>query len=242
MAAYSGKGAALYKDSYNLAVQSTAINLAWSCPVEEDTCFQDDAQTFVAGIPTWTLGITSNWRDASGSGTDIVYDAALGASGIYSFYPRGACPGYGGYGTVKAIGATYNPNAPVRGIITAEVNNQGSGELEHLRCLGASTSTNTSASAALTSHDYSASATSASVAGYLHVTTIAGTDPSVTFAVQESADDETFADLFSFTAITAAGEERATTSSSCARYARLKYMLNASTTSVSFAAGLHREE
>lgn len=238
---YHGKSAAFYKGSYNLSGMSTNLTLAQNVATAEKTCFGDSAQSHAAGVPGWQATVSSLWDDTTTTGTADVYTAALGTGGVISFYPAGTTIGYRGRGGQSELETDFAVTSPVAGMVTAEVTLKGNGALEGLRCLGASSSTVT-ASAAFTGVDYSASSTSQTLAGYLHVTAIAGTDPSVAVVIQESSDNTTYTDLLSFTAATAVTSERKTTSSSVARYVRAKYTPNASTTSFTLAVGFHRDE
>lgn len=241
MTSYHAKNARFYKDGYDLSGQSSNVALAWECPTEEDTCFTNTGQTHLAGIPGWTFTVTSFWRDASGSGTDVLYKAALGASGIYSFYPAGLSDNHAGYAVQKALETTYPIRNPVAGAVTAEPKLLGSGDIDRVRCLGASTST-ASGSVRMTGYDYGASTASGALVGVLHVTAISGTDPSVVFTQQDSGDNNTYSDLFTVATATAIGATRATTTASCNRYAALKYELGADTDSITFVYGFKRAE
>ena len=239
--AIHGKSGRFYKDGYDLGGQSSAINMPVECPSEEVTCFGDTWQDHVAGIPGFTVTVTSFWREASGSGTDAVYRNALAASGIFSWYPAGTASGDAGYGIQKELETAYSIRAPVGGAVVAEATFRGAGTLNALRALAASTST-VSASTAAAGYDYSASAVSQTSAAYLHVTAIVGTDPSVAFVHQESGDNVTYSDLFTVGTVTAIGATRTTTAASVNRYHRLKWTPNASTTSISFVYGYSRTE
>jgi hypothetical protein len=241
MAKYYGKNAKIYLNQFDLSANSSNLAVNREAGTAETTGFGEADQTHVVGIKGFTVGISSFWEDTTTTGTQAVYTAALGSATtqVTSLYPSGTTIGMRGWGNSGALETSFNTTAPVAGVVTAEVNLQGSGDLEQLWCLGGSTSTNTGASAALTSYDLAASAASETLVGYLHVTAFSGS-PTLDVIIQDSPDDSTFSDLITFTAASAVTSQRATAAASSSRYFRTKYTLGASTTSATFMVGFHR--
>lgn len=250
MAGTHGKSAAIWKDGYNLSGQSSNITLTAETAAEDVTSFGDTWGNFnCIGIKSFTMGITSFFNESStaipsGQDTNAIYQAGFGGSAIWSWWPTGtATVGNYGYGVSGALQVNDPITTPVAGAIVSDISVTGTGTLEHLRCLGASTSTSTNASAAFTSLDCTAACTTSTLAAYAHVSSISGTAPSLAIVIQESSDNNTWADLITMAAIAASGATgavRTTLSSSTARYNRAKYTPNASTTSVTFICGLAR--
>lgn len=240
---YHGKNGRFYRDGYDLTGHSSNVSFGQTTTTAEVTCFGNEDAQHVGGAPkSWTATISSFWDDTTTTGTEDIYRTALGASGICTFWPAGTTIGYRGRGTEGDYETQYTVTSPVAGAVTAEVQLTGNGAMDPVRCLGASTSTSTGASAAFTAYNYAASSVSQGLVHYAHVTAIAGTDPSLALVVQESADNETFTDLITCAAITAVGAQRTTLTGSVAQYVRTKYTPNASTTSVTFVSGFHRDE
>lgn len=243
MANYSAKDAKVYTGGYDLSGQSSNVTLGYELATDETTPFGATDQEFVTGLGNYTIGTTSFWRDDSGSGTAIIYDAAIAASDVWSFYPAGITANHRGWASQAALMTTYNITAPVKGAIIAEVSCQGAGTLDRVRAMGACTSTLTDGAASTASlYDYGSACTSHTLVAVAHVMAISGTDPSVVFTIMESETGGSAADLLVMDAITASGVQRKTLSSSAGRYAGLKWATNASTTGCTFMVGFHRPE
>lgn len=71
--------------------------------------------------------------------------------------------------------------------------------------------------------------------GYLEVTTITGTTPSLTAKIQHSADNVSWADLITFTAATAIGGQRVAVAGTVNRYTRALWTIAGTTPSVTFS-------
>ena len=240
-----GKSAAIYKDGYNLSGQSSNVTLTAECPAEDVTGFGDTwSDHNCIGQKTFTAGITSFYNETSGTGTDTIYWAGLGASAVWSWFPKGTGTiGNKGYSTSGALEVSEPVTVPVGGAIVSDISVTGNGTLYKVQCTGACSSTLSNGSAAFTSIDFSAACTTSTLVGVVHITSISGTDPSVTVVFQESADNSSWADLLTMTAITGSGTTGAqfsTLSSSTAQYNRAKYTANASTTAFTIATAFGR--
>jgi len=78
--------------------------------------------------------------------------------------------------------------------------------------------------------------------GFLHVTAIAGASPNLTFKIQHSTNNSTWADLITFTAVTAVASERILVAAGTTvnRYLRATVANTGTTSSVNFVAGFAR--
>jgi hypothetical protein len=79
---------------------------------------------------------------------------------------------------------------------------------------------------------------------HLHVTTLAGTPGTITFKLQHSTDDITYADLATFSAVTAIGAQRVeiATGTTVNRYVRIAITTMTTFTSVTFQASFARRD
>lgn len=90
-----------------------------------------------------------------------------------------------------------------------------------------------------TSKDDTASSSNGATA-ILHCTAASGTSPTLAVKVQHSADNSTWADLITFTTLTAAGAERKVVSGTVNRYVRAIWTIGGTSPSFTFAVTFAR--
>lgn len=237
MATYHGKNGRVYLNQYNLSGKSSTIELTIDTATADDTGFESTWQTAAVGIPKWNARLNSFWDDAAASagGTEAIYNAQLAASGVLSLWPSGVTAGRRGYGNNGQWEKGYNPAAPVAGIVTANVSFEGSGVLDSLRLLAASSPTGAGSYSHATV-DYTGSGPTQRLAAYLHLMSV-GASP-VDVRIEESPDDASWATLLSFTQATTATSECVTSSGSVGQYIRATAVTGGA---ASYIVGFHRD-
>lgn len=194
------------------------------------------------GLKRWAAD-QNGWFDDA---TDGVLDALAGNEGT----SRVACLGVEGNsvgaaleGFAGAMGARVMKQPRRNELTKLQANFQGSGQYDHgviLHELSAETADGDTESSPV---DNSASS-AAGGAGYLQVTDLTlGGYTSVTVTLRDSSDDITYADLGSFTAVTAAPDaERIVVAGTVERYLAVAWAFNGTgaSPSVTFMAGFAR--
>jgi hypothetical protein len=197
-----GKSAKIYWNGYDLTAFLNSIGLNTTGDVAETSTFGLTSKTFVSGLVNATLTIDGLYSDASGEGVDLL-NQALAASSNHTIliFPQGDTIGLDGWGMVGVgTGMTVPVNLTSAVMVQGAFQSSVAAELlvSH-HALGAETGT-----AGSTSVDGAAATTTGGV-GYLEVTAFVGSN--ITVKVQDSADNSSFADILSFTAVTAANSK-----------------------------------
>lgn len=197
-----GKSAQVFWNGYNLTSYLHTVAVNATGDVAETSVFGLSSKTFIAGLVNATLSVDGLFETTSGADVDLLNQAlAASTAHVVLVFPQGDTLGNDAWGTV-AIGTGFNITANLGSAVMvtgAAQCNVGAELLTSHHPLAASTDTTASSSV-----DGGASTTTGGV-GYLEVTAFNGTD--ITVKVQDSADNVTFADLLSFTAVTAANSK-----------------------------------
>lgn len=184
------------------------------------------------GDGRWTL---QGWWD-DGHDTDL--HGLLGAGSVATAVIASTDAEGDRIRSLLPLQTRYGISDPVGGYVAAEVQIEGDGVSGGvvLTPLTAKTATGQSSS-----QDESASSTNGGVA-VLHVTAASGTTPSITVKIQDSANDSTWADLASFTALAVAGSERITVAvgTTIDRYVRALWTITGTGPSFTFLVGWDR--
>ncbi len=177
------------------------------------------------------------FNDASdGSNAAIVGNE--GVSRVFSYGVGGNTVGKKFIGYAGALAADYERIASLDKLHRAAASYKGNGQVDQgliLHALGARTIDGNSEGA--DSIDNGASSAGGGVA-YLHVVAYSGFT-NVVFKVRHSTDDSTYADLITFSTVTAIGAERATTAVTVNRHLAVDWNVTGSG-SVTFMVGFKR--
>ena len=209
----------------NEATQTQEIETA------ETTTFSDDDKTYITGLADGTIS-TSGLFDSTAGASDAVLSGLIGEEdNTFTVLPEGATAGRR---SIIANGqlTSYEVSSPVGDVIAISAEVQADGGLFSGVALNGLESI--SASAVTASVDNTTATTSGALAN-LHVTSNTR-DGSSTFKVQHSADGSAWADLISFTGISASatGGESITSTGTVNRYLRGTSTLAGSTGSITF--------
>lgn len=229
----AGRNARVYVNGYDLSSAFANAQSQQQQGAYDVTTFRATSKAAINGLAEGTLSLDGYYEAGTGT-VDAVLAAALGGEGIAMVFADLDTIGRRGR-ACKAIETSYQVTAPVDGAVAVAAAIQADGGLDgivSLHALGAETGTVNSASVD------NGAATSNGAVGYIEATAFTGT--SVTVKVQHSSDNTTWADLITFTAVSAANvTERKTSSGTVNRYAR--HVISGGTfTSVTEVVGLAR--
>ena len=203
----------------------------------ETTTFGEQDKTYIVGLADGTIS-TSGLFDSSAGASDAVLNGLIATEdNTFTVLPQGAVAGSR---SVIANGqmTSYEISSPVADVVSISAEVQADGGLYHGVALNGLQVV--SASGVTASVD-NTSATSNGVLANLHVT--ANTrDGATTIKVQDSADGSTWADLVTFTnvsASTTAGES-ITSTGTVNRYLRAEHTLAGASGSVTYHVSVAR--
>ena len=244
-----GKGSQVLVDEFDLSAYFNSVDVATSQDTAETTAFGATSKSYLLGLADATLSLSGMFaQDTDGSDEEL--SAILGAATtplVSVLFDAGTI---GNRAVVaKAHETSYALSSPVADIVTvtADFNASTDGTANLTYSLRTGVALTAGAAIAhdalgnLASVDNTASTANGGMAN-LHVT--ANTvDDAVTIKVQDSADDSTFADLITFsnvTATTVTTEQKAVTGT-VARYLRVTASTAAATTgSITFHVAFAR--
>jgi hypothetical protein len=209
----------------NEATQTQSIETA------ETTTFADDDKTYITGLGDGTISTSGLFDSTAGASNDVLSGAIGQEDNTFTVLPEGATKGAR---SVIANGqlTSYDVTSPVADVVAISAEIQADGGLFTGFALNGLTSTGTSAS--LTSVNTGGSSSGGGLFN-LHVT--ANTrDGAATVKVQHSADDATWADLVTFSSISASATdgESITSTGTVNQYLRATHTLAGSSGSITY--------
>jgi hypothetical protein len=244
-----GKGTGVLLDQYNLSTFFNSADVAQSIDVAETTSFTASSKSYISGLQDATLSLSGLYSQDTG-GSDEVLQGILGSATTplvtvaFEFGTIGKrCV------TGRVHETNYSISSPVADVssVTADFNastdavaNQTYGIYGGVM-LTAGTSIAFGSLGNLASVDNGASSTAGAM-GVLHVTanTIAG--GATTIKVQHSADNSSWADLITFTAVSASTltKQLSPVTGTVNRYVRATASTAGSSGSITFHIGFAR--
>lgn len=225
-----GKDTKVFANGYDLSTFLSSVSVSGEADTAETSTLGTTAKTYIAGLRDATITADGFFSSEVG-GSDERLAAQLGTSVVFTVVLSADAVGAHGYG-MTAIETSYEAGAEIGGATAVSMEGQstvGQEAIRVLNALSAVTATGTG-----TSVDNLASTTSG-FAAYLHVTAASGTTPNMVAKVQHSADNSTWADLATFTAVTAANAyQRVAGTGTVNRYLRAQYTITGTTPSFTF--------
>jgi hypothetical protein len=238
MAAVHGSGVGVLFDEFDLSTFFSQVSMTKTTQVVDDTRFQPGvalpSRSYIAGPGEGSISLQGPW-DAVAAGSDVVLDAAIGTDSIITI-------GVGGYATVggpalmmQALEAGYQIRSSVNDAVRVTANATANGGIRTagviLQDLAVETTTFNGASV----NNLASSAFGG--VGHLHVTAFSGT--SGTLKIQDSTNDSAWADLITFSNVTAVGAQRSVVTGTVDQY--LRFIISADTfTSMTVACAFAR--
>lgn len=224
-----GKNAKVLANGYDLSAYFSSANASGAADTAEVTTFGNDSKAYIPGVKDGTFSV-EGYYDATAGAVDEVLAAAIGTETVWTTVFAADAIGARGYGAAT-ITTSVETGAEIGGAVTVTAEGQADGGLDAivvLHALGAET-----ASGNGTQVDNGA-ATTNGLAAYLQVTAKSGS-PTLTAKVQHSTDGSTWADLATFSAVTAANvAERIATTGTVNRYLRALWTISGGSPSVTF--------
>jgi len=225
-----GKDAKVFANGYDLSAYLSSITVSGESDTAETSTLGSSAKTYISGMKDATLSAEGYFSVDTG-GSDVRLASQLGTEVVFTVVLSADAVGAMGYG-MSAIETSYEAGAEIGGAVSVSIEGQsvvGQEPIRVLHALAAETATGTGASV-----DNGASSANG-YAAYLHVTAASGTTPNLVAKVQHSADNSTWADLATFTAVTAANAyQRASGTGTVNRYLRAQFTITGSTPSFTF--------
>jgi len=232
MAFIHGKGASVLVGAYDLSAFLNNVDTAATADTAEVSTFGDASKAYIPGLKDATLSL-SGFFDGAASAVDEVLQAAIGGSRVITVVPAGSSVIGNRAQLGQAIETSYNVTAPVADAVTISAEAQVSNGLLGgilLADLVARTVAGTTAA------NDNTSSTANGATATLHCTAFTGTD--ITIKVQHSADNIAWADLITFTQLTAEGSELKSATGTVNRYLRVD--ASGTFTTATFAVAIAR--
>jgi len=224
-----GKSAKVFANGYDLSAYFSAASTSGSGETAEVTTFGNNSKAYIAGLKDATFSV-EGYYDATSGANDEVLAGVLGTETVWTLVFSADAIGARGYGA-NAIGTSVETGAEIGGAVSVTAEAQsvtGPDPIVVLHALGAEVAGGNAAQVD------NGAATTTGLAAYLHVTAIGGT-PTLTAKVQHSSDGSTWADLATFTAVTAANSaQRVEAAGTVNRYLRALWTISGGSPSVTF--------
>ena len=240
MAFLHGKNTAVLFNASDLSAFFNDASVTRSVETAETTAFGASSKTYIVGLKDGTVSLTCMFDGSSGA-VDEVLQGVLGTEdgANLSVFFDGMTAG-NRVSLAKVEETSYDISAPVGDVVAASAELQADGGVDTgiaLTGLAAVSSTGNGSS-----QDNSASTANGGV-GILHVTANAH-DGATTVKVQHSADDSTWADLATFTDVSASTTTsqrvEVAAGTTVNRYLRANYTLAGASGSITFILSFAR--
>lgn len=198
MAFVHGKSTVVLFDATNLSGYLNSASASSNVETAETTAFGNNSKTYIVGLKDGTISVAGMF-DGAVSAIDPILQAKIGVeNATVTILPDGST--IGNRATMANTDLTsYDISSPVGDVVSVSAELQADGGVDSGRSLQALTAVSSTGTG--TSVDNSASSSNGGV-GHLHVTANAH-DDTVTIKVQHSADNSTWADLDTFTVVSA---------------------------------------
>jgi hypothetical protein len=234
-----GKNTGVFVDAADLTSFFNEVSASQDVETAETTVFGQSAKTYIVGLKDGTMSV-SGLFDGTADAVDDQLASSLGSetAGLVTVAPEGRTAGKLAY-SCQARKTSYEVSSPVGDVVSTSLSVQADGGIDRGVLLAAGSTVTTSATT--TGIDQTGSSADGGV-GYLHVT--ANTrDGASTFKVQDSADNVTFADLITFSSVTAstAVGERVEVAGTVERYVRASHAPGGSSGSVTYTLAFARK-
>jgi hypothetical protein len=218
-----GKNTKVLVGNYDLSTYLNEASASQQVETGETTTYGKDAKTYIVGLSDGTISMGGMFDGAANAVDEVLSNLLGDANGaVITIAPEGLAHGRR-LKSASTLSTSYEISSPVADVVSVSAEAQVTGGISNavsLRDLTSATSTGVG-----TALDNSASSTNGGV-GVLHVTTNSH-NAGATFKVQHSADNSTWADLVTFTAVstTALANERIAVTGTVNRYVRASWTL-----------------
>jgi hypothetical protein len=244
-----GKGTKVLIDEFDLSTYFTSVDVTQAIDTAETTTFSANSKSYIKGLEDGTISLSGLFaQDADGSDEEL--SAILGAATTPLVTIAFEAGTIGNRCVVaKAHETTYSISNPVADVssVTADFNASSDAVANLLRSITTGVMLTTGSSIAygdlgnLASVDNGASSTNGGTA-ILHVTANSVSGGATTIKVQHSADDSTWADLITFSAVSASTvtSEQKVVTGTINQYVRVTASTAGSSGAITFHTGFAR--
>lgn len=240
MAFIHGKNTAVMYNGSDLSTYFNEASMSQSVETAETTTFGNNAKTYITGLKDGTISLSGMFDGATGA-VDEVLTSTLGATAadVTTVVPEGL-------GTVGATtfsaevrDTSYEISSPVSDVVAANAEVQATGGIDRGVLLAGGTVLSASATGTAVNNG---SSTANGGVGYLHVTRNTR-DGATSFKIQDSADGVTYADLVTFTNVSASATsgQRVAVTDSVDQYVRAEVIPGGSSGSVTYTMAFARK-
>jgi hypothetical protein len=239
MAFIHGKNTGVVVGGGNLSAFFNEASASQDVETAETTAFGSSAKTYIIGLKDGTMSVSGMFDGAEDS-VDEQIEAALGAeaASVATIAPEGLTIGKASY-SCSARKTSYEISSPVGDVVSTSLSIQADGGIDRGVLLGANTAVAATGEGA--AQDNTNTSSNGGV-GFLHVTTNTR-DGATVFKVQHSADGVTYADLVTFTSVSASTTtaERVAVTGTVNRYVRASHAPGGSSGSVTYTMAFARK-
>ena len=225
-----GKGVSVFIDQYDFSTYFKDLTNSNSVETAETTAFGDSSKTYIVGLKDGGVTLAGYFESTDSVGTDQYFASVLGSTTNQKVIvaPEGHTNGARAI-VLKADSTSYEVSGSIGDVVGANAEFQATSGVDHGVILSSGAAVTSTSNG--TAVDNSASSANGGVA-YLSVPTNTR-NGNITIKVQQSADNSTFTDLVTFTAVTSTQKtsERVEVAAgtSVARYLRVSYTVAGST-------------
>lgn len=243
MSAKRGLSASILVNGVDLSTFLRTVAPSLDMQLLDATTFQaaNGDKIFVSGFRDGKLSLEGFFDSDAVTQAEIddLFNSVLGSEikQVATISPEGVLTLGNRCYLIDADTVRYGVQSPATGLIQCNAEIQSSSGLGYgviLQPKAALTATGNGSSV-----DNAASSANGG-AGHLHVTAKSGTTPSITGKIQHSADNSTWADLITFTALTATGAQRVEVTGTVNRYLRFIRTISGTSPSFDVTAGFAR--
>lgn len=239
MAFLHGKNTAVFYNGSNLSPYFNEASVSQDIETAETTTFGKSAKTYITGLKDGTLSAAGMF-DGEEDAVDSVLSSVIGAESadVITLCPEGATAAKVSF-SAAARETSYEISSPVGDVVSANLEVQATDGVDRGVIVAANSVA--SASGQSTSIDQSAASTNGAVA-YLHVTAN-NRDGATTVKVQDSSDNVTFADLITFSSVSASATvgQKVSVTGSVDQYVRAEIIPGGSSGSVTYTLAFARK-
>jgi hypothetical protein len=238
MAFRHGKNTAVFYNGADLSSYFNEASVSQDIETAEVTAFGDDAKKYITGLQDGTLSAAGMF-DGSEGAIDSVLSSVIGAenSDVITLAPDGVTVGKRAY-SAAVRETSYEISSPVSDVVSANLEVQATDGVNTGVLLAVRETITASGEGSAV--DQNASSSDGAI-GYLHVTSNT-MDGATTFKVQDSTDGVAFADLITFTNLSASatGGQKVAVTGTVDRYVRALHDPGASSGSVTYTLSFAR--
>lgn len=229
-----GKQSKIFVNGHHVSGDFDSFDLQISVDMADKTAFQDTQKSYANGLTSATLSLDGLFDDSATAADKYLTDAISGTGeAIWCVFPEGDAITKSGYG-ISGVENSHQVMATKDDMAKIAAACQSSYGAERIVSL-LPLSTKTASGNGTVNNNLAAS----TLGGSAYIQAAAATG-SVEVKIEHSADNSTWADLVSFTAVTAAAE-RKEIAGTINQYTRVTYTLDGGE-SITMQVSIHRTE